>query len=168
MRGDSEFRDFVSARSPEFLRLAWMLTGDAGKAEDLLQASLARLWPRWPKILEGGAPDGYLRAVMINLATAWGRRRWNFEVPTESLPEQAVAIDMTSVADEREALQRVLSGLPRRQRAVVVLRYYEGLSEREVAEILGCSLGTVKSQASRGLDKLRDALQSSLTGSECD
>jgi RNA polymerase sigma-70 factor (sigma-E family) len=168
MRGESEFRDFVSARSPEFLRLAWMLTGDPGKAEDLLQASLARLWPRWPRLMEGGQPDRYLRTVMINLATAWRRRRWNFEVPTESLPEMAVAVDMTSVADDREALRRVLAVLPRKQRAVVVLRYYAGLSEREVAAILGCSIGTVKSQGFRGLEKLRDALESSLAGSDCD
>ena len=152
-----QIADFVAAESGELLRLAWMLTGDAGRAEDLLQTALAKTWPHWQRVAASGTPERYVRRVMINQATAWGRRRWRHEVPTLVLPETAMSSE-TSAVDERDALRRALARLPARQRAAVVLRYYEGLSEQETALLLECSVGTVKSQASRGLEKLRSEL----------
>lgn len=156
MTGDDEFRDFVVARSPALLAFAWMLTNDAGRAEDLLQVSLARTWLHWSRVSRDGDPVAYVRKVMVNTATAWWRRRWRGEVPTAHPPEIATA-DPFRPSDDRDALRRALALLPRRQRAVVVLRYYEGLSEAETAQQLGCSVGSVKSQASRGLSRLRAA-----------
>lgn len=157
MADNDDFRDFVIAQSRDLLRFAWMLTGDGAKAEDLLQASLAKTWPHWARISESGSPDRYLRKVMTNTAIAWGRRRWRFEVPTSVLPEIR-ARDETALTDDRELLRWALAQLPRRQRAVVVLRYYDGYSELEAAEILNCSVGTIKSQSSRALEKLRAML----------
>jgi RNA polymerase sigma-70 factor (sigma-E family) len=151
---EDEYREFVAARSRELLRFAWMLTYDAGRAEDLLQTSFARLWPHWSRVCRDGDPAAYVRKVMVNTATAWWARRWRAEVPTADVPEVAT-IDRLDVVDDRDALQRALMALPRRQRAVVVLRYYQGLSEAETADTLGCSVGTVKSQAARALTKLR-------------
>ena len=152
------FREFVLARSPALLRTAWMLTGDAQLAEDLLQTALAATWPHWGRV-RSGQPDAYVRKVMVRTYGSWWRRRWRGEQPSAQPPETA-ADDAFAGADERVALARALAGLPLRQRQVVVLRYFEDLPEREVAALLDCSVGTVKSQASRGLDKLRAALES--------
>lgn len=151
---DDDFRDFVVAQSRSLLAFAWMLTYDAGRAEDLLQTSLAKTWLHWSRLRKDSDPSAYVRRVMVNTAGAWWRRRWRGEVPTAGLPE-TTDVDAYAVSDDREVLVRALSELPRRQRAVVVLRYYEGLSEAETAELLGCSVGTVKSQAARGLARLR-------------
>jgi RNA polymerase sigma-70 factor (sigma-E family) len=150
------FREFVAARSPALLRTAWMLTGDAHLAEDLLQAALARTWPHWLR-LRDGQPEAYVRKVMVRLTGSWWRRRWRGETPTAAVPEAASG-DVFAAVDERAVLLAALGGLPTRQRQVVVLRYYDDLSERQVADLLGCSVGTVKSQAARGLGKLRAAL----------
>jgi RNA polymerase sigma-70 factor (sigma-E family) len=160
---DDEFREFVSARSRDLLRFAWMLTYDAGRAEDLLQTSLAKAWPHWSRIVRDGDPATYVRKVMVNTATAWWSRRWRGEVPTGSLPEVPAA-GQFEVVDDRDALLRALRALAPRQRAVVVLRYFEGRSEAETAAILGCSVGTVKSHASRALATLRatDAVENAL------
>ncbi|HEY0641092.1 MAG TPA: SigE family RNA polymerase sigma factor [Pseudonocardiaceae bacterium] len=156
MRGEPEgFCEFVATRTGGLLRTAWMLTGDAHLAEDLLQAALARTWPHWHRI--GEHPEAYVRRVMVRLQAAWWRRRWNGEVPTGELPE-ASAPDRYGEADERAVLAEALRGLPRRQRQVVVLRHYEDLPEREVAQILGVGVGTVKSQNAKGLRRLRAAL----------
>ena len=154
---EREFTDFVAARSQNLLRLAWMLTGDARSAEDLLQASLAKAWPHWSRISDG-QPDAYVKKIMSRTANSWRRRRWTGETPTATLPDERVP-DPVGRADERDRIRRMLITLPPRQRAVVVLRYYEDLSEAEVSELLGISLGAVKSQAARGLQKLRAALQ---------
>lgn len=154
---DGEFRDFVIARSPALLAFAWMLTNDAGRAEDLLQTSLARTWMHWSRLDHDGDPVAYVRKVMANTATAWWGRRWRGELPTSNPPDVALE-DAYASSDQRDALRRALAQLPRRQRAVVVLRYYEGLSEAETARALGCSVGSVKSQASRGLSRLRDVV----------
>jgi RNA polymerase sigma-70 factor (sigma-E family) len=150
------FREFVLARSPALLRTAWMLTGDSQLAEDLLQSALAATWPRWERI-RGGQPDAYVRKVMVRTYGAWWRRRWRGERPSEQLPEPTAA-DAYAGADDRVALGRALAALPVGQRQVVVLRYFEDLSEREVAALLDCSIGTVKSQAAKGLAKLRTAM----------
>ncbi|MFL6239688.1 MAG: SigE family RNA polymerase sigma factor [Actinomycetes bacterium] len=150
------FREFVAARSPALLRTAWMLTGDAQLAEDLLQTALARTWPHWSR-LRDGHPEMYVRKAMTNAQHASWRRRWRGEIPTGELPDTPAG-DSYAYADDRDALSRALRLLPLRQRHVVVLRYYDDLSEADVATLLGCSVGTVKSQAAKGLAKLRLAL----------
>ncbi|GAB3816128.1 hypothetical protein GCM10028799_18250 [Kribbella italica] len=146
------FDAFVLARSGRLLRTAYLLTQDHALAEDLLQTALAKVWFAWSRI-EGGDPEPYVRKVLVNTYSTWWRRRWNGEQPTDELPESA-GPEGTGAA-ERTDLWRALQQLPRRQRAVVVLRYYEDLSEAETARILGCSVGTVKSQASKAFAKLR-------------
>jgi RNA polymerase sigma-70 factor (sigma-E family) len=150
------FREFVLARSPALLRTAWMLTGDSQQAEDLLQTALAATWPHWGRI-RGGQPDAYVRRVMVRTYGAWWRRRWRGERPSAQLPE-VIGADDYAGADDRVELARALAALPVRQRQVVVLRYFEDLTEREVASLLDCSVGTVKSQAAKGLAKLRTAM----------
>lgn len=133
-----------------------MLTGDAQLAEDLLQTALARVWPHWERV---GAerPEAYVWRVMVNLQASWWRRRWRGEVPSAALPE-AAAVDVAGTVDERLALVAALRRLPWRRRQAVVLRYYHDLSEQQVAALMGCSVGTVKSQCAKGLATLRAAL----------
>ena len=149
------FREFVAARSPALLRLAWMLTLDGAAAEDLLQTALARTWPHWDRVASG-SPEAYVRQVMVRTAGSWRRRRWTGEVAGD-LPDVA-SPDGTAGLDERVVLTLALRTLPPGQRRVVVLRYYADLSEAEVAGLVGCSVGTVKSQAAKGLARLRTAL----------
>jgi RNA polymerase sigma-70 factor (sigma-E family) len=141
-----DFSVFVAARSAALLRTAFLLTGDWAAAEDLLQASLAKSWRSWSRVSD--RPESYVRAVLANTYVSWRRRRWHAELPTSELPEVLVA-DRTSEVDEREALWLALRRLPRRQRAVVVLRYYDDLTEAETAVMLGITVGTVKSQSSK-------------------
>ncbi len=153
-RGDSSderFRAFVADRSRHLLQAAHLLTGDRHRAEDLLQTALTRTYLRWDRIDE---PEGYVRRVMVNAATDWWRRKPWRERSTAEPPEQSVA-DGTGAYDTRDAVLRALGALSPRQRAVIVLRYYEGLSEAEIAATLGCSAGTVKSAASRAMATLR-------------
>jgi RNA polymerase sigma-70 factor (sigma-E family) len=150
------FDDFVATRSTRLLRTAYLLTHDRALAEDLVQTSLAKAWFAWGRI--DGRPDAYVRRVMVNTYSSWWRRRWNGEEATAEVPESGVGARGRTEdgrVDDRTDLWRALARLPRRQRAVVVLRFYEDLSEIETAEILQCSVGTVKSQASRALAKLR-------------
>jgi RNA polymerase sigma-70 factor (ECF subfamily) len=153
---DREFREFVSVRTPALLRTAYLLTGDWGLAEDLLQTSLVKVYLALHRIRDLGAIEGYVRRVMVNTSTSWWRRRWRREVPTAELPESRV--DPFAGHAEREVLWRQVLSLPARQRAVLVLRYYEDLSEVETARLLEISVGTVKSQASRALATLRARL----------
>lgn len=153
--GDREdFRAWVAARSGALLRTATLLTGERAAAEDLLQTALARTYLAWGRIRRRDAVDAYCRRVMVTTYAGWWRRRWRGEVPTGRLPEVA-APDRIGTVAEGLALRAALDRLPRRMRAVVVLRYWEDLPEAEVADLLGCSVGTVKSQASRALAKLR-------------
>lgn len=155
VRGDGErvtFDDFVQARSSRLLRLAYLLTRDHALAEDLLQTALTKAWFAWGRI--EGEPEPYVRRVMVNtFASAW-RRKWNGERPTEELPEHP-GDDFATASTHRHDLWDALGRLPRRQRAVVVLRFFEDLSEAETARVLECSTGTVKSQTSKALAKLR-------------
>jgi RNA polymerase sigma-70 factor (sigma-E family) len=150
------FRDFVASRSPALLRSAWMLTGDLQLAEDLLQTALARTWPHWSRV-STGQPDAYVRRVMVRTHGAWWRRRWRAEAPAAVVPDETVA-DPYLQSDDRGVLIAALAGLPTRQRQAVVLRYYDDLPEKEVADLMGCSVGTVKSQSAKGLARLRAAL----------
>lgn len=155
---DEEFRDFVAARSGALLRFAYLLTGDQHLAEDLLQTALTKTYLAWHRIRDHGALESYVRRTLATTATSWWRRRWTGEQPTEDVPDRELS-DRTGDYDERDVLWQHLRALPARQRAVIVLRYYEDLSEAEIAEVLGCAPGTVKSQASRGLAALRERLQ---------
>jgi RNA polymerase sigma-70 factor (sigma-E family) len=148
---DDGFEDYVRARSTALLRTAYLLTGDRGHAEDLLQSVLTKVARRWSGIAE--SPDAYVRRALANTAyNRWRRRR-----PTETSldRDKPSTYDAIAVIDLRDQLVRGLMRLPRRQRAVLVLRYFDDLSEQETAVALGCSVGTVKSQASRGLARLR-------------
>ena len=149
-----DFRAYVAARSPALLRTAYLLTGNRPDAEDLLQTALAKTYLSWGRIREREALDGYVRRIMVNTRTSWWRRRKVDERPADRLPEVA-GRDHTADLDLHDALWTALAALPTRQRAAVVLRYYEDLSEAETARILGVSVGTVKSTTSRALARLR-------------
>jgi len=154
---DEEFTEFVAARQKDLLRTAWLLVGDAHRAEELTQQALVRTYAAWPRA-RAGDPLAYSRRVLVNLRTdSWRRRRR--EVLVREVPE-APATDR-SAADahaDRDRLLRALGTLTARQRRAVVLRHLVGLSEAEAAEALGVSVGTVKSTTSRALALLRDAL----------
>lgn len=150
-----EFHDFVAARRPTLLRAAMLLTADRSDAEDLLQSALAKTYLAWNRIHDRGALDGYVRRTMVNINISWWRRRKLEEYPTDELPDTPIA-DHTRRSELRDGLDRILDRLPARQRAAVVLRYYEDLTENEIAETLGVSVGTVKSTVSRAMAKLRD------------
>lgn len=154
--GREDFRSYVTARSGALLRTAYLLTGNRADAEDLLQTSLAKAYLAWDRIREREALDGYVRRVMVNTQTSFWRRRRVDEKPTDDLPEGPEGRDATADLDLHDALWTALASLPRKQRAAVVLRYYEDLSEAETARVLGVSVGTVKSTTSRALAKLRD------------
>lgn len=146
------FVEFVAARSTPLLRTAYLLTRDHALAEDLLQTALTRAWFRWDRL--DGDPEPYVRKVLVNTYASWWRRRWNGETPSDELPEPRTR-HTHSDPDGTHDLWSALGRLPRRQRAVVVLRYFEDLSEVETARLLECSVGTVKSQTSKALAKLR-------------
>jgi RNA polymerase sigma-70 factor (sigma-E family) len=150
-----EFREYVAARGPALLRHAMRLTSDRAEAEDLLQAALAKTFLAWERINDPAAVDGYVRRAMANTQISWWRQRKLEIYPTDELPEQAVD-DHTRRSELRDALGRALDRLPARQRLAVMLRYYEDMPESEIAEVLGVSIGTVKSTVSRAMAKLRD------------
>lgn len=136
------------------LRTAYLLTGNQADAEDLLQAALAKIYLAWRRIEDFGALDGYVRRAMVNTQISWWRRRRVEEYPTDEIPDQPVA-DHAGDSELHDSLSRALRRLPERMRAAVVLRYYEDMSEAEIAGVLGVSLGTVKSTVSRAVAKLR-------------
>jgi RNA polymerase sigma-70 factor (sigma-E family) len=151
---EPEFDEFVVSRSSRLLRTAYLLAGDWALAEDLLQASLVKAWFAWRRI--EGNPEPYVRKVMVNTYASWWRRRWNGEHPVATVPEAGHSPTHPQAAlDARDEVWRSLGRLPKRQRAVLVLRYFEDLSEKETAEVMGCSIGTVKSQTAKALAKLR-------------
>src|SRR3954451_18063258 len=144
-----EFERFVEASGRRLLTTAGLLTRERQLAEDLLQVTLLKTWSAWPRITTN--PEAFARRTMVNTYVSWWRRRWNGEESTDEVPElPATHPDRDVDLDLRAALAR----LPRRQRAVVVLRYFENLTEPQVAELMGISVGTVKSQASKALAKL--------------
>lgn len=155
---EEEFREFVLARRHRLLKTAFLLTGDHGLAEDLVQVVLVRTHRHWHRIERTDAPEVYARRILVNLSNSWWRRRIRRgDHPTDRLPDGPVR-DAHSAYELHDELWRALAALPQRMRATIVLRYYEDLSEAEIADALGCSTGTVKSQASRGLQRLRAAL----------
>ena len=151
----AEFADFVAARGTSLLRLARLACGSRDDAEDVLQTSLERAYRHWPKIHPGADPEPYVRRIIINAAISRARRRAILRIlPYGTLPEPALS-DQTSGVELRQILIVGLRALPSRQRAVLVLRFWEDLTEAQTAEVMGCALGTVKSLTSRGLARLR-------------
>lgn len=152
----AEFEVFVSARFPALRRSAFLLTGDWALAEDLVQTALARTYGKWGGLRDNGSFEAYVRRTMATTYTSWWRRKWRAETPTEELPEVAGRNPYDGV-DDRDTVLRALATLPRRARAVLVLRYFEDMTEAQIAAALGCSVGTVKSSLSRALARLRAA-----------
>jgi len=151
---EAEFSGFMHSRWLQLVRLGFALTGDRGLAEDLAQTALARAYASWPKICRAGDPDAYVRRVLVNANRSRFRKHRVAEQLTGTVPEpvpQAAARD----SDDRVMLMAALLSLPPRQRSVVVLRFWLDMTESQVAEALGCSVGNVKSQASRALATLR-------------
>ena len=146
------YDEFVAARSPRLLRVAYLLTRDWDAAEDLLQTALMKAWFAWSRLDD--EPEAYVRKIIATTYVSWRRRRWTGETVHATLPEPQ-AEDGTGAVDDRHRLWAALGRLPARQRAVLVLRFYEDLTETQVAAALGVSVGTVKSQSSRALQRLR-------------
>jgi RNA polymerase sigma-70 factor (sigma-E family) len=153
-RAEAEFTEFMNGRWAALVRLGYGLTGDQGLAEDLAQTALARAYASWPRVRRAGNPDAYVRRIMLNASHNRFRRRRVREQLTDSLPETG-APDETGRPEDRSALMPALMRLPAGQRAVAVLRYWMDMTETEAAAALGCSVGNVKSRASRALAKLR-------------
>jgi RNA polymerase sigma-70 factor (sigma-E family) len=165
---EEEFTEFVVDALPRLLRFAHLLTGSPASAEDLVQTALARSWHAW-LLRRIDDPHAFVRKVMVNSYASSRRGFTRWEAAYASPPEEPLSGDESSRVDDRDALRRALLTLPPRQRAVIVLRYYEDLSELEIATLMGTSAGTVKSQASRALRRLNDLLRSEdAVGQPCD
>ncbi|MDP4505303.1 SigE family RNA polymerase sigma factor [Nonomuraea turcica] len=147
-----DFREFVLARQQALMRTAYLLTGDAHLAEDLLQSVLIKVAGQWSKLSGGGNPEAYTRKALVNQYISW-KRRPRPEAPSADLPERGASYD--DAALQRIMLRKALAKLTPKQRAVIVLRFWEDLTEAQTAEALGCALGTVKSQAHHALSRLR-------------
>ncbi|WP_406393574.1 SigE family RNA polymerase sigma factor [Streptomyces sp. NBC_00887] len=154
----TSFSSYVRARGPVLLRTARSLTANPSDAEDLLQTALAKTYVAWERIEDHRALDGYVRRALVNTRTSQWRKRKVDEFACEELPEKeaAPAPDPAEQQVLHDAMWRAVMKLPDRQRAMVVLRYYEDLSEAQTADVLGVSIGTVKSAVSRALGKLRE------------
>jgi RNA polymerase sigma-70 factor (sigma-E family) len=163
---DADFAAYLQARQASVLRTAYLLTGDRHTAEDLAQTAFAKLYLAWDRVRDQGSMDGYLRRILVNENNSLWRRGWKKrEHATDELPEPVPHVDQHD--DGRSgALWDLVQTLPKKARAVLVLRYYEELSEAETAEVLGISVGTVKSQTSRALAALRERTPADLNPQE--
>ncbi|MGW4947500.1 SigE family RNA polymerase sigma factor [Actinoplanes sp. NPDC004185] len=158
---DAAFAEYFAARSGAMRGTAFLLCGDWHRAEDLVQTAFTKLYTHWHRVARHEALDPYVRQVLIRTFIDDGRRGWwRRERPHETLTEQSAA---PGSADDRLMLLQALAGVPPRQRAVLVLRYWEDMSVDETAAVLGCTAGTVKSQAARGLDALRTLMSHPVT-----
>ncbi|WP_219509708.1 SigE family RNA polymerase sigma factor [Nonomuraea ceibae] len=146
------FREFVLARQQALMRTAYLLTGDAHLAEDLLQSVLAKVVGQWGKLSRGGSPEAYIRKSLINQYISW-RRRSRPELPSADVPQHGASYDDATL--DRIVLRQALARLTPRQRAVIVLRFWEDLTEAQTAEVLRCSIGNIKSQTHHALTRLR-------------
>jgi RNA polymerase sigma-70 factor (sigma-E family) len=155
---DSSFDDFVAGSSARLFTTARLLTGGhRAEAEDLLQGAYERAYRRWGRISRRADPERYVRQILVNASIdRWRRLRRHPETPLAATGADPGAADTAAAVADRDLLLRGLAALPPRQRAVLVLRYFEDLSEAQTALMLGCSVGTVKSQTARGLARLRD------------
>jgi RNA polymerase sigma-70 factor (sigma-E family) len=156
---DEEFREFTRNRASPLHQIAYLLCGDWHLAHDLVQETLVRAYQHWPRVREADSPDAYVRRILLNEARGRWRRRER-AIPVSRFPEgrEPVAPDASEEIARRAGLLQALLALPLRKRATIVLRYLEGMSERETAAVLGCSEGTVKSQSARALSTLRTFL----------
>ncbi|MEV5347292.1 SigE family RNA polymerase sigma factor [Streptomyces achromogenes] len=156
---DEEFQSFMVGRWPRLMRTAFLLTGEQHAAEDLVQSTLEQVNTAWRRVGSADDPEAYVRRVMINVHARKHRRRLReFLAPRDDsglVREVADTGDRIAQADDRSALLKALAQLPARQREAVVLRYWEDLTETQAAEAMGCSVGTVKSSAAKGIAKLR-------------
>jgi RNA polymerase sigma-70 factor (sigma-E family) len=152
---DEGFARFVELRGRALQRTAWLLTGDWALAQDLVQTALARTWPRWERIRRRDDPEIYVRRVMINTWSTWSRRRWRGEHAWAQLPDRPAPVDLAAEVAVRVAVRGALGVLTPRQRAVLVLRVFDDLSEAQVAQVLDCAVGTVKSTLSQAMTRLR-------------
>ena len=154
---DEGFREFATARLGSLSQLAYLLTGDHHAAEDLLQDALVVVARRWRRVSQAANPMAYVRQLVYHeFVSSWRRNRYRrAEVSSDQVPERPVG-DESATVDRRVLLQRALRRLTPRQRAVVVLRFYEDLSEADAASVLNCSVGTVKSQTNYALRRLRE------------
>lgn len=150
------FDEFVTSRTAALSRVAFLLTGDHHLAEDLLQVALSQVASRWPQVRDGN-PEAYVRRCLVNELTSWRRLRRYHERSIESPVDSADPADLASSAVRRIVIGRALAKLTARQRAVLVLRFFEDLSEADTAAAMGCSIGTVKSQTNYALARLRAA-----------
>lgn len=152
------FTDFAAARSRSLQRAAYLMVGDVQLAQDLVQEALTKTYVAWPRLLSPHAAEAYTRKAITTTAISWFRRKgWDNERATEHLPESQGAGHGDQVV-QKEWLWQALQALPARQRAAIVLRFYEDLTEVQTARTMGCAVGTVKSQVSSGLKKLREQM----------
>jgi RNA polymerase sigma-70 factor (sigma-E family) len=157
-QGDEDgFSDFVRVHTATLFRTAYLMTGDYQRAEDLLQTTFVRVYQRWPRVAEMDRPVGYARRVLVSQAASWWRRRSSHESPL-LLRDEPARGDRTDEAAEHERVWKAVLSLPPRQRAVTVLRYYEDLSEAEIAQTLGMAPGTVKSHGHAAARRLGELL----------
>lgn len=157
-RDRAAFAEFVSERSSSLHRAAYLMVGDTGLAQDLVQEALTRTYVAWPRLRDVNNAEAYTRKVITTTAITWFRRKgWGNERATGILPEDGHGGHAEGVAT-RATLMDALAKLPPRQRAAIVLRYYDDLTEAQTADVMGCALGTVKSQVSAGLRSLRALL----------
>ena len=156
-RDTSDFSEFVEHRSHALLRTAYLLVGDHQLAQDLVQEALVKTLIAWPRLRDTTRVEGYVRRTIVTTAIGWRRRRSFHERPAEFLPETPTA-DGADVVPTHQLLTAHLRGLPPRQRAAIVLRFYEDLSLAQTAELMGCSVGAVKSHVSVGLSRLRERM----------
>lgn len=164
----TDFEAWMIARQRKLLATAYLLTGDPHSAEDLVQTTLAKVYLAWDRVSQAQSVDAYARKMLVNEHTSGWRRLWRHREVVTDTSDHDVPMHGEQYDGVRETLWEAVRGLPERQRAVVVLRYYEQLSEKETADVLGVSTGTVKSQASRALASLRTHLgdRDDLTGWE--
>ena len=163
MSADEEFAEFVGARWSSLYRLAYLLAASPTGAEDLLQTTLEKVYVNWARIKGVEHAEAYVRRMLANTFVSSRRRRWIGEQPHEKLPEPAGGSDELLILD-RALIWPLVCALPARQRAVIVLRYYEDLTEAQIADVLGCATGTVKSQSSAAISALRRALAATGAG----
>ncbi|WP_406088459.1 SigE family RNA polymerase sigma factor [Kitasatospora purpeofusca] len=156
---EADFSRFAHAVHPAMLRTARLLTGDPYAAQDLAQSALLRIYMSWGRSDTWDNPQAYARRTLVNVHATWRRRHWYREIPHRSPREQGQTKDPAQRWGDLVDLERALAALPAAQRTVLVLRFYEDLSVEQVAQLLGCSVGTVKSRTSRALDRIRGRVE---------
>lgn len=161
--GEDGFRAWVAVRREPLRRSVYLMCGDWFLADDVIQDAMTRLFSVWDRVVRRGDPEAYARRIAVNLLIDHNRRPTRREIPRDSIPDQPSPIEPE---DQREVLVAALAAVPPRQRAALVLRFWEGLSVEETASIMNCSTGTVKSNTSKGLANLRAVLSQAAWGQE--